>query len=654
MNQKTIALLDFPEIRKQLADCTLSKLGRKLAEELNPRTNLTAVSEMLRETTEAKLLLEAAGAPPLHGLADLSETLQKLRAGGVLDPLALQAIADFLRGCRRTREFMQKRLDLAPMVAGYSSGITPFAELEAAIEAAIRDGVVVDEASSELRKVRKEMKHLQDKIKTKLQQLVLAPEAKTWLQESVVSLKDSRPVLMVKAAYKHHVPGVVLGSSGSGGTLFIEPLAVHKLSNELKVLEGVEQEEVYRILAGLSGKVSDQLSQIERNLEIMAQYDLAFAKARFSRILNGMAPALNERGRIRLFRARHPLLTEQVVPLDFEIGYDYRTLVITGPNTGGKTVALKTVGLLTLMAQSGLHIPAATGSEMAIFDDVLADIGDGQNITQSLSTFSAHITNIIAILKDCGRRTLTLLDEVGTGTDPAEGAALAIGILELLHSKGGVTLASTHYPEIKHYTLITPGFRNGSMAFDKENLKPLYQLIIGQPGASNALWIAAKLGMPEIVLKKAEQKLAEYHSEQPSSIDPSSTTESSQTGPEQLAEATRSTAAPFGDEPIPEPPIAKPQRELKIGDLVKIPFLNEQGVVCSLPDAKGKIRVLVKEKKMELSVKRVKLHIPAEQLYPENYDLNIVLLSKEERRQKHLLERKHNPGVTRIVSEDEQ
>lgn len=654
MNQKTIALLDFPEIRKQLAECALSKLGRKLAEELNPRTNLTAVSEMLRETTEAKLLLEAAGAPPLHGLADLSETLQKLRAGGVLDPIALQAIADFLRGCRRTREFMQKRLELAPMVAGYSSGITPFVELEAAIETAIRDGVVVDEASSELRKVRKEMKHLQDKIKTKLQQLVLAPEAKTWLQESVVSLKDSRPVLMVKAAYKHHVPGVVLGSSGSGGTLFIEPLAVHKLSNELKVLEGAEQEEVYRILAGLSSKVSDQLSQIERNLEIMAQYDLAFAKARFSRILNGMAPALNERGRIRLVQARHPLLTEQVVPLDFEIGYDYRTLVITGPNTGGKTVALKTVGLLTLMAQSGLHIPAATGSEMAIFDDVLADIGDGQNITQSLSTFSAHITIIIAILKDCGRRTLTLLDEVGTGTDPAEGAALAIGILELLHSKGGVTLASTHYPEIKHYALITPGFRNGSMAFDKENLKPLFQLIIGQPGASNALWIAAKLGMPEIVLKKAKQKLAEYHSEQPSSIDPSSTTESGQTGSEQMAEATRSTAAPFGDEPIPEPPVDKPQRELKIGDLVKIPFLNEQGVVCSLPDAKGKIRVLVKEKKMELSVKRVKLHIPAEQLYPENYDLNIVLLSKEERRQKHLLERKHSPGVTRIVSEDEQ
>ncbi len=655
MNHKTLELLEFSKIRTMLAECALSKLGRKMAEDLTPRTNLTTVVEILRETSEARLLLEAAGMPPLHGLADLSETLGKLKAGGVLDPLSLQAVGDFLRGCRRTREFMQKRLDLAPMVAVYSHGITSFKDLEEEIELCIIDGIVSDEASSNLRKIRKEIKKFQDKIKNKLQQLVVSPEAKTWLQESVVSVKDSRQVLMVKAAYKHQVPGIVLGSSGSGGTLFVEPLAVHQLSNELKVLEGSEQEEIYRILAELSGKVGERVIQIESNLEIMAQYDLAFAKARFSRAYNGVAPTINEKGYIKLIKAKHPLLVEQAVPLDFYIGTDYRTLVITGPNTGGKTVALKTIGLLTIMAQAGLHIPAATGSEIAVFREILADIGDGQNIAQSLSTFSAHITNIIAILKDCSRQTLTLIDEVGTGTDPAEGAALAIAILEYLHESGGVTVASTHYPEIKHYAWQTPGFKNGCMAFDRENLKPLYQLIIGQPGESNALWIAAKLGMPQKVLKKAERQLADYNPEKALIADKRLVNE-----PEQVTMINKSEVIkPEPEELLKLSTESKQQPEktkpnIKIGDLVRIPFLNEQGVVCSAPDSKGKIRVLIKDKKMELPVKRVQLHISAEQLYPENYDLNIVFLSKDERRQKHLMERKYTPGAMRNVSDDEQ
>lgn len=656
MNRKTMELLEFPKIKEMLAECALSKLGRKMAEDLTPRTNITAISGILQETSEARLLLEAAGTPPLHGLADLSETLGKLKAGGVLDPLSLQAVGDFLRGCRRTKVFMEKRLELAPIVAGYSYGLTTLEDLEAEIERCIVDGTVCDDASSELRKIRKEIKKLQDKIKSKLQQLLLSAEAKTWLQETVISVKDSRQVLMVKAAYKHQVPGIVIGSSGSGGTLFVEPLAVHQLSNELKVLEGSEQEEVYRILAGLSGQLSEKSIQIESNLEIMAQYDLAFAKAKFSRIYNGTAPAINDQGRVKLIQAKHPLLLEQAVPLDFFIGTDYRTLVITGPNTGGKTVALKTIGLLTMMAQAGLHIPAGIGSEIAVFKEVLADIGDGQNIAQSLSTFSAHITNIIAILNDCGRQTLTLIDEVGTGTDPAEGAALAIAILEFLYEKGGVTIASTHYPEIKHYALQTPGFKNGCMAFDRENLKPLYRLIIGQPGQSNALWIAAKLGMAETVLKKAQRQLGNSIPEKVSVAnqrlvaEPEETAVVSQT---EISEPAREESAKIpAEESVPQLEKVKPN--LKIGDLVRIPFLNEQGVVCSLPDSKGKIRVLIKDKKMELPVKRVQLHTPAEQLYPENYDLNVVLLSKEERRQKHQMERKHVPGVSRIVSKDEQ
>ncbi|TCL76893.1 MutS2 family protein [Hydrogenispora ethanolica] len=647
MNDRTLQILEFPAILAQVADLALSGLGRSLAGALTPRTQAAAVAELLRETSEARWILESAGAPPLYGLADLSETFRRAEIGAVLDPLALQGIADFLRGCRKTREFMLKRLDQpqAAMVAGYALGLVPLPELETEIERCIRDGQVADDASPELRRTRREMARLQDRIQSKLQQLLAAPAAREWLQEAVVSFKEGRYVLLVKAAQRQKVPGAVVGSSGSGATLFIEPQAVTQYTAALRQLEAAEQEEVRRILAQLSAEVAARIAELSRDLEIMAQYDLAFAKARFSRASGGVAPALNETGRIRLAGARHPLLAGTPVPLDLAIGQDYRSLVITGPNTGGKTVALKTVGLLTLMAQAGLHIPAAAGSELAVFEEVLADIGDGQSIAQSLSTFSAHITNIIAILGQCGQRSLVLIDEVGTGTDPAEGAALATAILEYLYQRGAVTLASTHYPEIKQYALTAPGFRNGAMAFDRQNLKPLYRLVVGQPGASQALWIAAKLGMFPEILANAEARLAGASSlRQP---DPAAPPEAS--------------ALPDGPvEPAPPAASAPPEAvtpagpAVKIGDMVSVPFLAEKGVVCTAPDAKGRIRVLIKGKKMELPLQRVELLIPAEQLYPADYDLNIVLLTKEERRLKHQMGRKHLPGVARVVSPEEQ
>lgn len=650
MNEKTIALLEFPIIRAQVAELAVSGLGRNLAEDLTPKTNRAAVRQSLQETTEAKEILESSGTPPLYGLADLTETFRKLEIGGVLDSLSLQGIADFLRGCRKTREFMSKRLDQAPLVAGYALRLAPFPDLEAEIERCIADGTVVSDATSELRRLRREIGRIQDKIKSKLQQILLAPEAREWLQEPVVTMKEGRPALLVKASHRQRVPGAVIGSSGSGNTVFIEPQAIRELNNDLKQLEGAEQEEVYQILATLSGAVALHILELQQNLEIMAQYDLAFAKARFSRAVRGVAPDLNESGRIVLREARHPLLAGQPVPLNFEIGRDYRSLVITGPNTGGKTVALKTIGLLTLMAQAGLHIPAASGSQIAIFEEVLADIGDGQSITQSLSTFSAHLNNIIDILKHCGNRTLVLLDEIGTGTDPSEGAALAAAILETLYELGAITVASTHYPEIKHFAQTTVGFKNGAMAFDRQNLQPLYRLSIGRPGESQAFWIAAKLGMPRLVLDKAEQRLDGKSSlvSEPEVDPPQPDT------PEFPAIEAFPVPAP---PPVVEPPGSnEPAREatIKVGDLVSVPSLGEKGVVCSTPDAKGRIRVLIKGKKAELPVKRLQLLIPAEKLYPEDYDLNIVLLSKEERRRKHQMERKHVPGATRIISPEEQ
>ncbi len=659
MNQNTFNLLDFQAIRDQLATYAVSELGRKMIAELMPKTQRSAVALTLRETSEAKNILNASGAPPLYGLADFNETFQKVSRGAVLDPLTLQAIGDFLRGCRKTREYMEKRLDLAPLVAGYSLAITPLPQLEEELSRCIVDGTVSNDASPELRRLRKELGRIKEKIQSKLQHYIMSPESREWLQETVVTQKEGHPVLMIKASFKQKIPGIVFGSSGSGSTLFIQPLTVRQLSDELKQLEGAEQEEVYQIIATLSGMIGEQIPALNQNLEIMAQYDLAFAKARFSRAIQGVEPALNDDGRINLREARHPLLAGTPVPLNSAIGHDYRSLVITGPNTGGKTIALKTIGLLTVLAQAGLHIPAAAGSEIAIFEQILADIGDGQSITQSLSTFSAHISNIIAILAQCSGKTLVLLDEIGTGTDPIEGAALATAILEYIHEQGAITVATTHYPEIKSYALTQPGFKNGAMAFDRDKLKPLYHLIIGQPGASQALWIAARLGMPETILHNAQERLGEESSLVNSTKQFDATRPSTPADPLPTAEQ-RATApdSPLPTEPpTPEPPVKTQTatvNPIKVGDRVNIPFLNEQGVVCSNPDAKGRIRVRIQEKTMELSLKRVKLLIPAEQLYPENYDLNIVLLSKEERRQKHQMERKHLPGVSRIIAQDEQ
>jgi dsDNA-specific endonuclease/ATPase MutS2 len=457
---------------------------------------------------------------------------------------------------------------------------------------------------------------------------------------------------MVKASYKDKLPGIVHGSSGSGSTLFVEPHSVHQLNNELRVLEGVEQEEIYQVLAGLSGQVAVKVNEIGSNLEIMAQYDFAFAKARLSRMMNAIEPLVNQGEYIKLIGARHPLLNDPV-PLNFIIGKDYRSLIITGPNTGGKTVAMKTIGLLTIMMQTGLHVPVANGSEMAVFTDVLADIGDGQDIKQSLSTFSAHITNIIGILGECGPGTLVLLDEVGTGTDPVEGSVLAMAILEYLYEKRSITIASTHYPELKQYAIDTPGFKNGCMAFDRVNLRPLYSLIIGQSGESNALWIAEKLGLPGYVLVKAKKRLKANPSvelelqpvlEEPQSL-PKAEIKDSEIIPEKEKIPTEAIQ-PKNDKIL--------EKIIKIGDLVAIPFLQEKGVVCTEPDTKGRIRVLVKGKKMDIPVKRVNVLVAAEQLYPEDYDLDVVFLSKEDRKLKKKMNKGHVPGLTRIIALEEQ
>jgi DNA mismatch repair protein MutS2 len=657
MDIKTMELLDFTTVKTLLADQAYSNLGRQLVTALVPKTNLSAIKGMLQETSEARTIIDGSGSPPFAGLSEINALLEQVKIGKIIGPSELQQIGAFMRGCRRTREFMTRRLELAPQVAGYALGLAVYEEVEAEIARCISDDFVVDEASAALKKLRRELTRLQEKIKTKLHQIILSPEVKLLLQEPVVGYKDSRPVLLVKAGLKQRIPGMVLGSSSSGNTLFVEPTVVHQLGNELREVEAAEQEAVYQILSGLSGAVFESLSGLERNVEIMAQYDFAFAKAKLSRAMQAVEPGLNQTGYLNLVQARHPLLNETAVPLEFQIGRDYRSLVITGPNTGGKTVTLKTIGLLTLMAQSGLHIPAGPGSEVTVCREVLADIGDGQNIACSLSTFSAHIANIIRILGQCESGSLVLLDEIGTGTDPAEGAALAIAILEHIYEKGALTVASTHYPEIKQYALTKPGFKNGCMAFDRENLRPLYRLILGRPGESNALWIAAKLGMAPEVLNRARQELVKDSPEYPAVICGVSPAPIEKSGPLELpADPTvNSPENPPEPEAARDVPVEKQVgRPLQVGDLVTIPSMDEKGIVCTLPDAKGRLRVLVKGKKIEVGVKRVKLQIPAEELYPEDYDLDIVLLSKEDRKLKKRIAKGQAHGVMREVKPEER
>jgi DNA mismatch repair protein MutS2 len=649
MDIKTMELLDFTTVKTLLADLAYSNLGRQLAEALVPKTNLSAIAGMLRETSEARTILDGSGSPPFAGLDQINSLLEQVKIGKVLEPSELQQISAFMRGCRRTREFMTRCLELAPQVAGYALGVTVDEELEAEIARCIIDDFVADDASAALKKLRKELARLQEKIKAKLHQMILSPEAKLFLQEPVVAYKDSRPVLMVKAGQQQRIPGMVLSSSASGNTLFVEPAVVHQLGNELRVIEAAEQGEVYQILSGLSGEVGDRVDSLERNAEIMAQYDFAFAKAKLSRTMQAGEPGLNQTGYLNLVQARHPLLTETAVPLDFQIGRAYRSLVITGPNTGGKTVTLKTIGLLTLMAQSGLHIPVGPGSEIAVCQEVLADIGDGQNIAHSLSTFSAHIANIIKIVGQCRPGSLVLLDEIGTGTDPAEGAALAIAILEYVYEKGALTVASTHYPEIKQYALTNPGFMNGCMAFDRDNLCPLYRLILGKSGESNALWIAEKLGMAPELLNRARQELAKDGVEYPEPL-PREIPHRDGSADNYCQQNRPCDTRACAKGPIEEP-VARP---LQVGDLVYLPSMDEKGVVCMLPDVRGRLRVLVKGKKIEIGIKQVKLHIPAERLYPEDYDLNIVLLSKEERRIKKQMAKGHAHGIMREIKPEEQ
>ncbi len=512
MNQKAYKALEYYKIIDMLTDKASSFMGKELCRKLTPSTDLEEIRHMQTQTKDALTRLFQKGNISFGSVKDVRGSLKRLEIGSALGITELLSICSLLENVNRVKAYSRNdRSDSLPdSLDGMFSALEPLTPLSTEIRRCIlSEDEISDDASSALRQIRRSMKAANDKIHTQLSSLV-SGSARNYLQDAVITMRNGRYCIPVKSEYKGQVPGMVHDQSSTGSTLFIEPMAIVKLNNDIRELELKEQKEIEVILASLSEQTAVHGELIKSDLEIMVQLDFIFARASLAMDMNGNEPLFNDEGRINLKKARHPLIDrKKAVPIDIRLGDDFDLLVITGPNTGGKTVSLKTVGLLTMMGQSGLHIPALDRSELALFHEVYADIGDEQSIEQSLSTFSSHMTNVVSFLKNADTHSLVLFDELGAGTDPTEGAALAISILSHLHERGIRTMATTHYSELKVYALSTPGVENGCCEFDVETLRPTYRLLIGVPGKSNAFAISSKLGLPDYIIERAKEQISE-------------------------------------------------------------------------------------------------------------------------------------------------
>lgn len=646
MNENAIHTLEYDKVKDRLGEYALSPGAKKHIERLHPSTNARVIDDWIAETTEAGSIMGINSSIPLAVMEDLEEILPKVVKGAILSPSELSAVKDLLEGVRRMRKFMSSMEHAAPRISAYALSMFECRELVEEIERCIRNNQVDDRASTELSKIRKKMQIAEAKIKQKLNSILTGSGTAPMLQEPLISTRGGRYVVPVKKEYKRSFPGSVLDVSSSGATLFMEPLAVSRLQSEQSLLQNEEEREVFRILASLSEAVAMQSREIGINKEVMEHYDFVFAKARYGRAINGIPAFMNTSNLVKLKGGRHPLLGETAVPLDVELGVSYRALIITGPNTGGKTVALKTLGLLTLMAQSGLHIPAQAGSELAIFADVQTDIGDSQSIEQSLSTFSGHVQNIARIIDCADPYTLVLMDELGAGTDPGEGMGFAIAVLEEIFARGASIIATTHISEIKEFARSTPGFENGSMAFDLASLQPLYRLVIGQAGESHAFLIALRLGVDQRIVSRAHEitykEKKDYSIENPPLVnfaDGNVSLPEHRQGVEEMQRLKAREERLARQAQTPIAPFAK-------GDRVYISTMKRTGIVCEPVNSRGEVVVMVLKKKYRINHKRLSLHIEAGDLYPdlENYDLDIVLESKENRKRRKLMRKRHVEG----------
>lgn len=627
MNISTFEKLQYNELKNIIKSYCVSGLGKKLLNKLQPSSNMKIVQTRLHETTEARAILDAESHVPFLGISNIESIVQKLEKGIILEADELLTVSDFLRGCRKVKKFMLDKEFFAPVLSSYAYSMSEFREIEEEINFSIKGGRVDSAASRELKRIRSAIETTEEKIKERLMKFLNSGTNKKYIQESFISKKDDRYTVPIKASYKNQVAGTIVEVSAKGSTVFIEPSAVTKLNAELAVLKAEEAMEEYQILATLTGSVLERISEMNINIELISQYDMVFAKAKFSKSIDGIEPKLNDYGYIKLVSCKHPLLQGEVVPLHFEIGQDYRSLIITGPNAGGKTIVLKTIGLVTLATMSGFHIAADKETEISIFEKMFVDIGDNQSIENALSTFSSHMKNISDIMREVNKSTLLLFDEIGSGTEPNEGAALAISILEEFYLAGCITVATTHYGEIKRFSEMHPHFMNAAMQFHQETLEPMYKLLIGKSGDSNALWISRKMNVRESVLERAKEYMEnkEYRLEL------------------------------VDDNKIKKPKFEKVVEEDRYmyqkGDRVQLLDYDEYGIVYEEEDTFYNITVYYNEEFIKVNWKRMALEFSATELYPEGYDLDTLFTSYKERKLQHDIERGSKKVLRQIQKE---
>ncbi|MBY9082135.1 DNA mismatch repair protein MutS [Paenibacillus sp. HN-1] len=635
MHNASQEMLQYNEIKAELGRYAVSYAGKSLVQQMEPMTELSRIKKAAEETGEAKELLMKGSSVPLPSMEGIEWVMSLLGTGYLFNEQDMTSVAVFLNSCAQLRKYMASK-DASSRIGAYASSLNELKEVKAEIERCIRFGVIEDSASKALEKVRKRKRTAKERLVKKIES-VMARHASI-LQENLYSVRGEKYVIPVKREYHKQVKGHVLDQSTSGQTVYIEPDEVAALQSELSLLTAEEAREESVILSLLTGLIEREQDSLRLNIEITGVYDFIFAKAKYGLAMGAEAVACNDQGILKLHAGRHPMLPG-MVPICVEFGEGYRSLVITGPNTGGKTVVLKTVGLLALMAQSGLLIPAAPESEFPVFWDVMSLIGDGQSLTQSLSTFSAQMKGVDEMLRAAGKGVLLLIDELAAGTDPGEGIALSIALLEELSRKRANVMVTTHYNELKAFAAAAPQFQNARMEFDPITLQPLYKLKIGEAGESYALQIAEKLGLQSSVIERARQITG---------IQKEMKTGGSQLHFQYGAEEKSNDREKNAKKPETEAKLPAYQ----IGDAVFITSLGRTGIVYRERDAKGMVGVMVQKHKMQFNHKRLKPYLSKEELYPEDYDLDIVFETKEDRKKRNLMRRKHVDGLM-IVKEKE-
>ena len=641
-------MLEFNQIIEKLKEYALTDGAKEKLSRMEPMLKEGELLAKLRDTTAARQLLDRHGNPPLASVEGIREIVDNAHLGLLLSAEELEKVRQFAVLSMRMERYLNKDQGYDNPVAAYGRGFMCLEDLREEIERCIRGGRVEDSASTQLRDARRKIIVVRENIRSKLESLLRS--RKECFSESFISSRNGRDTLPVKKEYKSQIPGTVVDVSSSGATCFIEPNSVTKLKEELNQLEIIESNEERKILYQLTGDVADREGDLKINADYIEELDYIFAKAKLSYDQKGVCPVFNHERRVAIEEGRHPLLqARECVPLTISFGGKNRGVVITGPNTGGKTVALKTVGLLSVMAQCGLHVPCLS-ADICMNSSVLCDIGDGQSIAQNLSTFSAHISNVIEIVKAADEDSLVLMDELGSGTDPSEGEGIAIAILEELKERKCNFMATTHYPAVKTYANQDETVVNARMAFDKESLKPLYRLEMGEAGESCALYIAKRLGLPQKMLKRAYEAAyfgADKEKQAPAKEElqwDAWNTEQAETEAQHQDSPTEPIKPKIIVKKVQEKNVSRPGDSYRIGDSVMVYPEKEIGLVFQTVNEKGEVGVQIKKKKYWIKHKRLKLNASAKDLYPPDYDFSIVFDSVENRKARHLMDKRHVEG----------